>query len=150
MLLDSTLTARICDFGISRVQQQTLATTKQAAGTPAFMAPELFGHGRVSERCDVYSFGITLWECVTGQLPWAHLSSPVQIIYAVGVQRERPPLPPACPAGLAALISSAWEHRPEKRPSFEEALDAVRALVGDLSLPYVLHDCGDGEAHRTM
>lgn len=149
VLLDSALHARICDFGISRFQPHTAATTAHHAGTPAYMAPELFGHGRVTERCDCFSFAILLNESLTGQVPWAHLASPVQVIYAVGVHRERPAMLPASPSDLAALLSELWEQRPERRPPFEQVEARLRAMAGELALP-----CEDGtiydEKHRTL
>ena len=39
-------------------------------GTPAWMAPELFDHGEITPKADVYSFAIVLWEMVTGTLPY--------------------------------------------------------------------------------
>jgi serine/threonine protein kinase len=129
VLLDTcTMHARICDFGISRVQAHTMQTTVHHAGTPAYMAPELFGHGRVSERCDSYSFAVTLWECLTGELPWSASESPLQIIFAVGVEQRRPLMPPACPASLAGLIVELWDQRPDQRPSFEQAESRLMEL----------------------
>lgn len=42
------------------------------------MAPELFRAGAVSEKCDVWSYGTLLWECLTGDVPWQKMVSPMQ------------------------------------------------------------------------
>ena len=116
VLLDSSLRARICDFGISRERHgwTYVSTQNNAAGTPAYLAPELFGHGRISAAVDAYALGVTLTEMASGVHPWAHLSSPVQIMYAVAVLRTRvrkprrlrsvarSPAPPARAAGGVA------------------------------------------------
>merc|ERR1712118_628655 len=55
-------------------------------GTPGYMAPELFSSGKVSEKCDVFSIGILLWVCYTGEEPWADFAFPMQVVMAVAVQ----------------------------------------------------------------
>ena len=120
---------RIADFGISRSLRNTFLTTAggQAAGTPAFMAPELFSNGRASEKVDVFSFAVLLNETLTRVPPWDNCS-PVQIIFAVGVQRERPSIAADCPEPLRALIDACWAHSPAKRPPFSEVLETLQAL----------------------
>lgn len=64
-----------------------------AAGTPAWMAPELFRDTQAAdELADAYSFGVVLWECLTGLSPWGWLSDPIQIVFAVAVEGRRLPL----------------------------------------------------------
>lgn len=48
-------------------------------GTAAYTAPEVFSAGNVNERADVFGFAVLLWECLTGQEPWAECSSPMQV-----------------------------------------------------------------------
>ncbi|GMH40763.1 hypothetical protein BSKO_08667 [Bryopsis sp. KO-2023] len=63
--------ALVADFGLAKVKERTfLQTRHNGAGTVAYMAPETFGGGPVDEKCDVYSFGIIMWECLTGHRPW--------------------------------------------------------------------------------
>ncbi len=120
--------AKVCDFGLAKAKQHTfLSTLHVGAGTPAYMAPELFAGGsRVTERVDVWAFGTLLWEMYTARLPWGHLTSPVQaragrciqkraaadvarmqVIFAIAVQRERLPVPDTCPPELAELMRCA-------------------------------------------
>jgi len=82
------------------------------------MAPELFAAGDVSEKVDVFSYGVLLWECFTGCVPWDELSTPMQVIFAVGVQKQRLPVPPHCPTFLARLMADCWRENPQDRPSF--------------------------------
>jgi len=119
VLLDANRRAKVCDFGIAKFKDKTLLTTVNSqAGTPAYMAPELFAAGDVSEKVDVFSYGVLLWECFTGCVPWDELSTPMQVIFAVGVQKQRLPVPPHCPTFLARLMADCWRENPQDRPSF--------------------------------
>lgn len=46
----------------------------------AVQAPEMFEGHSLSEKIDVYSFGMLLWECFTGEVPWSDLDSPMQVL----------------------------------------------------------------------
>lgn len=127
VLLDADGRAKVCDFGIAKFKERTfLSTVNGQAGTPAYMAPELFDGGSVTEKVDVYSFGILLWECLTGQIPWHDVPSPMQIIYYVGVLNQRPKMPVIAPENLKQLIQECWKENPKDRPTFKEIL--VRLL----------------------
>ncbi|OWM76085.1 cysteine-rich receptor-like protein kinase 2 [Punica granatum] len=68
ILLDSRLRAKIADFGLARSFQQDKSHTSTAiAGTLGYMAPEYLAHGQLTEKADVYSFGVLLLETVTGR-----------------------------------------------------------------------------------
>jgi hypothetical protein len=92
-------TAKLCDFGGAVQLLSSIASSASAAGggnaamTLAWCAPELFSGGSKSTATDVYAFGIFMWECYTGQVPF-HRVSPSLIGDQVksGV---RPALPPA-------------------------------------------------------
>ncbi|KAK9820285.1 hypothetical protein WJX72_008607 [[Myrmecia] bisecta] len=127
VLLDGEGRAKVCDFGIARFKNRTFISTKNnTAGTPAYMAPEMFEGHRVTEKIDAFSFGILLWECYTGELPWSQLSSPMQVIYVVGVLKQRLQIPTTCPPGLQHLIKHCWQHVPEDRPGFPEILQRLQ------------------------
>ncbi|KAK2427940.1 Cell division control protein 2 [Trifolium repens] len=68
ILLDSKLRAKIADFGLARSFQEDKSHISTAiAGTLGYMAPEYLAHGQLTEKADVYSFGILLLEIVTGR-----------------------------------------------------------------------------------
>ena len=128
VLLDGMGRAKVCDFGIAKFKERTFLSTKNVqAGTPNYMAPEIFGNESVSEACDVFSFAVLLWEMLTGLQPWGEATNPMQVIYAVGVQQRRLPLPTdGGSAALKLLIERCWAQEPEDRPLFES--DILNAL----------------------
>jgi WD40 repeat protein/ankyrin repeat protein len=78
VLLDEHSHVKICDFGLSKAEAlQTHISTMGAdySGSLAWMSPErLRGETKDDEKCDVYSFAITIWEILTGGIPWKDMS----------------------------------------------------------------------------
>ena len=128
VLLDRrTGSCKVCDFGIARKQSATFLTTKHLhAGTVSYMAPETFkgGSRTVNEKCDVYSYGVLLWELLSGEVPWSAEASfsPMSVVMAVGVEKRRLPLPTSWPRYLRRVIKACWRHDARVRCSFEEVL----------------------------
>ena len=84
---------KLCDFGTARDISQTMEMTKNV-GTIRYMAPEVLRGEAYTEKCDVFSFSIVLWEMIArkppnikfGQrMPWE------MIYYAMAKQGARPP-----------------------------------------------------------
>jgi serine/threonine protein kinase len=76
--LSRTLALQVCDFGLSRARRSTMLSTKSQAGTPEWTAPEVLRSQPYNEKCDVYSYGVILWELFQNEEPW-HDKSAMQV-----------------------------------------------------------------------
>ncbi|KXZ54209.1 hypothetical protein GPECTOR_5g301 [Gonium pectorale] len=97
ILIDEAGVAKISDFGLARYKFKAYLSTRSTdQGSIPYMAPECFNPdiGGLGPKTDIYSFGVMLWELMSGEYPWMGESN-VTIIYRVAVSRERLPLPPA-------------------------------------------------------
>jgi serine/threonine protein kinase len=83
------------------------------------MAPEVIEHNPYREKADVFSFGIVLWELLTGRIPYSDMT-PLQAAVGVVQKGLRPPIPPNCPPPLCDLMRLCWQRDPNVRPSFEQ------------------------------
>ncbi|KHN48191.1 Serine/threonine-protein kinase CTR1 [Glycine soja] len=130
LLVDKKYTVKVCDFGLSRLKANTFLSSKSAAGTPEWMAPEVLCDEPSNEKSDVYSFGVILWELATLQQPqpWVNLN-PAQVVAAVGFKRKRLEIPHDVNPQVAALIEACWAYEPWKRPSFASIMDSLRPLL---------------------
>jgi serine/threonine protein kinase len=70
LLVNESLCVKVADFGLSKVIKE-FQTMTGGLGTYQWMAPEVLQHSQYSQKADVYSFGIVLWECAARQVPYA-------------------------------------------------------------------------------
>jgi len=84
LLIDEYWNVKVADFGLSRFMID-LDTTMTACGTPSWAAPEVLRKQHYSQKADIYSFGICLWEMVTRLRPYANLT-PYQVILSVATK----------------------------------------------------------------
>lgn len=127
LLVDKTWTVKVCDFGLSRLKMKTFLSSRSAAGTAEWMAPEVLRDEPSNEKSDVYSFGVILWELFTLQQPWSGLS-PAQVVWAVGFQHRRLLIPKEMNPDIAALIESCWANDSRQRPSFASIMESLKPL----------------------
>ncbi|KAL6899846.1 hypothetical protein ACP4OV_006504 [Aristida adscensionis] len=131
LLVDKKYTVKVCDFGLSRLKANTFLSSKTAAGTPEWMAPEVLRDEPSNEKSDVYSFGVILWELMTLQQPWSNLN-PAQVVAAVGFKGRRLEIPSCVDPKVAAVIQSCWVREPWRRPSFASIMDSLKPLIKTL------------------
>ncbi|PON34210.1 Serine/threonine protein kinase [Parasponia andersonii] len=132
LLVDSTYTVKVCDFGLSRSKMHTFLSSKTAAGTPEWMAPEVLRADPSNEKSDVYSFGVILWELMTLHQPWSNLS-PAQVVAAVAFMNRRLEIPTNVNPQVAALIEICWDNEPWRRPSFSYIMEVLQQLITNFS-----------------
>ncbi|KAF6001173.1 hypothetical protein F1559_000404 [Cyanidiococcus yangmingshanensis] len=108
----------VTDFGLSRSRVNTMLMTG-AAGTPEWMAPEVMRHEAVDEKSDVWSYGVIVWELITGEKPWSN-EHPIQVIYRVAQRGDRLYPPRETDEGLKSLLDGCFRRRSQQRPDFED------------------------------
>jgi serine/threonine-protein kinase len=129
--------AKLSDFGLAKVVRETGGATAAPStamgggggGTVGWMAPEVMNGAAATEKADVFSFAVVLWELMTAAVPFAGQIA-VAISRAVVDRHERPPLPVACPSALKALIKRMWHAEPRRRMTAAEVLGAVMGVEG--------------------
>ncbi|KAK0589151.1 hypothetical protein LWI29_010361 [Acer saccharum] len=119
-LVNKHWTVKICDFGLSRIMTDSPIRDSSSAGTPEWMAPELIRNEPFTEKCDIFSFGVIMWELYTLNRPWEGVL-PERVVYAVANERSRLEIPEG---PLGRLISDCWAD-PQERPSCEEILSRL-------------------------
>ncbi|XP_023768681.1 probable serine/threonine-protein kinase SIS8 isoform X1 [Lactuca sativa] len=139
LLVDKNWVVKVSDFGMSRMKHHTFLSSKSTAGTPEWMAPEVLRNEPSNEkwgglfcRCDVFSFGVILWELATLRVPWIEMNS-MQVVGAVGFQYRHLDIPETVDPVVARIITDCWHPEPQARPSFKEIIARLRSL-GRLSV----------------
>lgn len=119
---------KVGDFGLSRIKRNSLVSGG-ARGTLPWIAPELLDGttNRVSEKVDVFSFGIAMWEILTGEEPYADMHCGA-IIGGIVTNTLRPPIPRHCDDGWKSLMEECWSNDPIDRPSFTEITNKLQAM----------------------
>ena len=115
-------TAKIADFGMSRITAQVMT---KFLGTPMYMAPELVQDSvRYNNKVDVYSSSIIVFEVFTKErFPFPYDPNPIQQIQAVR-RSNKPQMPCDIPRRLQTLIVKGWSRQPQERPKVEEFIEA--------------------------
>ncbi|XP_049785230.1 mitogen-activated protein kinase kinase kinase 13 isoform X1 [Schistocerca cancellata] len=111
---------KISDFGTSREWNEN-STKMTFAGTVAWMAPEIIRNEPCSEKVDIWSYGVVLWELLTCEVPYKDVDSSA-IMFGVGNHSLQLPIPSTCPDGFRLLIKQCWSDKPRNRPSFKHIL----------------------------
>lgn len=81
-LVNKHWTVKICDFGLSRLMKGVPLNDDSSAGTPEWMAPELIRNEPITEKCDIFSLGVIMWELYTLSRPWEGVPA-VQVSYMI-------------------------------------------------------------------
>lgn len=125
---------KIGDLGLSKVKQKTLVSGG-VRGTLPWMAPELLSgkSNMVSEKIDVYSFGIVMWELLTGEEPYADMHC-ASIIGGIVNNTLRPKIPQWCDPEWKGLMESCWASEPTERPSFADISQKLRNMAAAMNL----------------
>lgn len=131
IMLTSRGQVKVMDFGLAKLKgSMKLTRTSSTVGTLGYMAPEQIGGGEVDARSDLFSFGVLLFEMLTGRLPFKG-EHEAAIIYSIMNQDPEPLVKyfPDAPPELVMLVSKSLEKDPAERyQSVSEMLVDLRRL----------------------
>jgi len=125
ILLTSTNSPKVSDFGMSRfgANEDNVGSTQTTVGPLRWMSPESIADGEYSEKTDIWSYGVTLYEIVSrGQAPYAQFKDPVQVAHKVAMGKLKLTAPNDSPPILAEIMQSCLLLEPESRPTFKAIL----------------------------
>lgn len=132
ILLDRQGNACLGDMGIVTPCNNAGEVTEYETSGYRWLAPEIIAGDpeSVSETCmsNVYSYGMVLWEMVTGEEAYSTYS-PVQAAVGIAACGLRPEIPRDCPQFLRSLMTRCWDNCPLKRPQFSEIISTLQRQV---------------------
>lgn len=133
ILLNDNYIAKISDFGLSRIMDDGDEMTSNV-GFLAYMAPEIREGNMYSEKADVYSFGMVLYELFTGREPHHEFEEKKENLFqfskAVSIEGYRPPfLKYEIDETWKSLIVECWDYDPKKRPSFLSIFERIEGIM---------------------
>jgi len=119
--------AKIADFGLSS-KLFTDSLLDRAVENPTWCAPEVLMETGYTQKADVYSFGIILWELLTRLLPYDNYKFQHQVEKDV-IKGIRPSIPDDCWEEYKDLISACWHADPAQRPLFPEIIERLYQMI---------------------
>ncbi|KRX72837.1 Mitogen-activated protein kinase kinase kinase 9 [Trichinella sp. T6] len=125
------LTLKIIDLGLAREACRT--TRMSMCGTYAWMAPEVIKSSTFSKASDVWSYGVLLWELLTGEVPYKGIDA-LAVAYGVAVNKLTLPIPSSCPEELSRMMEDCWNVEPRRRPTFMQLIVRLERLRENFSL----------------
>ncbi|XP_034173781.1 tyrosine-protein kinase Fer isoform X6 [Osmia lignaria lignaria] len=118
---------KISDFGMSREEEEYIVSDGMKQIPIKWTAPEALNFGKYTSLCDVWSYGVLMWEIFSkGGSPYSGMSnSQAREKIDAGY---RMPAPENTPDEIYRLMLRCWEYEPEKRPHFDQIYTVVETL----------------------
>ena len=133
MLVEQTKTIKVTDFGVARITDSSKTKTGMVLGTPSYMSPEQLSGKKVDGRSDLFSLGVTLYQLLTGSLPF-QAESMATLMFKIANEAQQPPtaVRSDLPPGLDAIIEKALEKHYDRR--YARGADFARDLRAELTV----------------
>lgn len=130
-MLDSDLTAKVADFGLSRdiYEREYYSSDNKKCKLPVkWMAPESLEKGTYNTKTDVWSYGVLVWELLTrGVTPYPDVDNWEILNYLK--QGRRMPRPSFCPELLYFILLRCWSDDHKQRPTFDALVVEIETLI---------------------
>ncbi|KAG8995177.1 hypothetical protein FRB93_001210 [Tulasnella sp. JGI-2019a] len=142
VLLDDLLNPLICDFGLTKNDEWNVTSPGlKGSGTARWKSPGLTDDLPKTKKTDIYAFGMTIVEVLTGDVPFPNLPGSHQVYMAVAKGR-RPPFEPLTRDGrnfkpLWELAASCWQNEADNRPAADDVLGRLAFAVHTDVVPFV-------------
>jgi len=141
LLVNSEWVVKVADMGLARFNTPDNAKSMlKLRGTYAYLAPEIFVGEHFTEKADVFSMGIILWEIacrvIKGryEVPYDEFPDVKQdfmIAIKVAEQQRRPTIPAVCPPAFASLIRACLHQSPQNRPTAQQMSNQLSQMITD-------------------
>src|SRR6266498_3931726 len=106
----------ISDLGISKSSIESTNDDNEIYGIIPYMAPEILQGKEYTTASDIYSFGMIMWELMTGRMPFWDQKDDIELIIKI-CKGFRPPIVTNAPKGYVELMQECWNSDPNKRPT---------------------------------
>ncbi|MES2682577.1 MAG: CHASE2 domain-containing protein [Pseudomonadota bacterium] len=135
MLLADSQVIKLMDFGIARIADTSKTKTGMVLGTPSYMSPEQLSGKKVDGRSDLFSLGVTLYQMLTGSLPF-QADSMATLMFKIANENHasplmvRPDLPPEMAVIIDRALAKNYEQRYQRGVEFSRELrELMRKLA---------------------
>jgi serine/threonine protein kinase len=119
---------KIGDLGLSKsATAESTDDNNENYGIIPYMAPEIFQGQKYTEASDIYSFGMIMWEVMTGRRPFWDRSHDTDLIIEI-VDCLRPPIVTNAPEGYIELMEECWHSDPNKRPTATDIFGIINEM----------------------
>ncbi|GAM26086.1 hypothetical protein SAMD00019534_092610 [Acytostelium subglobosum LB1] len=119
---------KISDFGLSRLKMEQSSAMTASVGCFLYMAPEVYTGEANSEKSDVYSFSMVLWELITAKELQQMDMNPMKMANLAANENYRPVLPMTTSTKWKELIASCWDANPANRPTFRQIIIQLKEM----------------------
>ena len=123
ILINSDWSVKLADFGLARTLASSMTSMQ---GTVKWMAPEILSNNPYTEKADIYSLSLIMWEVLTGKKFFEEFNFTSQLEVQVVNHKLRPTIPENISKTMKDIIVSCWNPIPNNRPN---ALDIAKRLL---------------------